>query len=133
MISPNSFEFQIHGFKIEIRHILVYILKSTYAVKIRCILLSLTGVLSDKKSITNSELKMFETTQNIMENTSSSELLVVGPGHLGARVATLWKTRFISLMSSSSHIRSILIGIECQNCRRTLDAYLLFVILLGQI
>ena len=42
----------------------------------------------DKKTITNSELK-------IMENTSSSELLVVGPGHLGARVATLWKTRFI--------------------------------------
>ena len=59
------------------------------------ILLSSTGVLSDRKTITNSKLKMFETTQNIMENTSSSELLVVGPGHLGARVATLWKTRFI--------------------------------------
>jgi len=29
-----------------------------------------------------------------MENTSTSELLVVGPGHLGARVATLWKSRF---------------------------------------
>ena len=87
--------------------------KSTYAVIIRCILPSSTGVLSDKKTITNSELKMFETTQNFMENTSSSELLVVGPGHLGARVATLWKTRFISLMSGSSHIRSILIGIKC--------------------
>ena len=58
-----------------------------------------------------------------MENTSSSELLVVGPGHLGARVATLWKTRFILLMSGSSHIGSILIGIKYQNCCRTLDVY----------
>ena len=75
--------------------------KSTYEVIIRCILLSSTGVVSDKKTITNSELKMFETTQNIMENTSSSELLVVGPGHLGARVATLWKSRFVSLVTCS--------------------------------
>ena len=44
---------------------------------------------------------MFETTQNIMGNTSSSELLVVGPGHLGARVATLWKSRFVSLHNLS--------------------------------
>ena len=66
--------------------------------------LSSTGVLSDKKTITNSELKMFETTQNIMENTSSSELLVVGPGHLGARVATLWKSRFVSLIICPQHL-----------------------------
>ena len=29
-------------------------------------------------------------------------------------------------MSGSSHIQSVLIGVEYQNCRRTLDAYLLF-------
>ena len=37
------------------------------------------------------------------------------------------------LMSGSSHIRSVLIGVEYRNCRRTLDVYLLFAILLGQI
>ena len=31
-------------------------------------------------------------------------------------------------MSGSSHIRSVLIGDEYRNCRRTLDVYLLFVI-----
>ena len=36
-------------------------------------------------------------------------------------------------MSSSSHIQSVLIGVEYRNCRRTLDVYLLFAILLGQI
>ena len=36
-------------------------------------------------------------------------------------------------MSASSHIRSVLIGVEYQNCHRTLDVYLLFAILLGQI
>ena len=29
-------------------------------------------------------------------------------------------------MSGSSHIRSVLIGVEYRNCRRTLDVYLLF-------
>ena len=37
------------------------------------------------------------------------------------------------LMSSSSHIRSVLIGVEYRNCRRTLDVYLLFAIWIGQI
>ena len=36
-------------------------------------------------------------------------------------------------MSGSSHIRSVLIGVEHQNCRRILDVYLLFVIWMGQI
>ena len=36
-------------------------------------------------------------------------------------------------MSASSHIRSVLIGVEYQNCHRTLDVYLLFAILLVQI
>ena len=31
------------------------------------------------------------------------------------------------LISGSSHIRIVLIGIKYQNCRRTLDVYLLFV------
>ena len=35
-------------------------------------------------------------------------------------------------MSGSSHIQSVLIGVEYQNCRATLDVYLLFAILLGQ-
>ena len=39
----------------------------------------------------------------------------------------------ICLMSGSSHIRSVLIGIEYQNCHQTLDVYSLFAILLGQI
>ena len=38
-----------------------------------------------------------------------------------------------SLMSGSSHIQSVLIGIEYRNCCQTLDVYLLFAILLGQI
>ena len=36
-------------------------------------------------------------------------------------------------MSDSSHIRSVLIGDEYRNCRQTLDVYLLFAILIGQI
>ena len=31
---------------------------------------------------------------NSMEDKTTSELLVVGPGELGARVATLWKSKF---------------------------------------
>ena len=38
-----------------------------------------------------------------------------------------------TLMRGSSHIRSVLIGVEYRNCCQTLDAYLLFAILLGQI
>ena len=37
------------------------------------------------------------------------------------------------IMSGSSHIQSVLIGVEYRNCRRTLNVYLLFAILLGQI
>ena len=36
-------------------------------------------------------------------------------------------------MSDSSHIRSILIGVEYQNCRQTLDIHLLFAIWKGPI
>ena len=35
-------------------------------------------------------------------------------------------------MSGSSHIQSILIGVEYRNSHRTLDVYLFFAILLGQ-
>ena len=38
-----------------------------------------------------------------------------------------------SIMSGSSHIQSVLIGVEYRNCCRTLDVYLLFVIWMGQI
>ena len=40
---------------------------------------------------------------------------------------------FWQLMSGSSHIRSVLIGVEYGNCRLILDVYLLFVIWMGQI
>ena len=33
----------------------------------------------------------------------------------------------------SSHFRSVLIGVKYRNCRQTLDVYLLFAILHGQI
>jgi hypothetical protein len=36
-------------------------------------------------------------------------------------------------MSGSTHNRSVLIGVEYRNWSRTLDVYLLFAILLGQI
>ena len=36
-------------------------------------------------------------------------------------------------MSSSCHIRSVLIGVEYRNCRRTLYDSLLFAIWMGQI
>ena len=36
-------------------------------------------------------------------------------------------------MSGSSHIQSVLIGVEYRNWRLTLDVYLLFAILIGQI
>ena len=36
-------------------------------------------------------------------------------------------------MSASSHIQSVLIGIEYRNCGRTLDVYLLVAISIGQI
>ena len=38
-----------------------------------------------------------------------------------------------SFMSGSSHMRSVLIGVEYRKCSRTLDAYLLFAIWMGQI
>ena len=37
---------------------------------------------------------------------------------------------FCKLLLGSSHIRSVLIGVEYRNCHRTLDIYLLFAILL---
>ena len=40
---------------------------------------------------------------------------------------------FMFLMSGSSHIRSVLIGVEYRNWYRILDVYLLFVICMGQI
>ena len=43
-----------------------------------------------------------------------------------------WKKKG-SLMSGSSHIQSVLIGVEYCNYRRTLDVYLLFAIWMGQI
>ena len=36
-------------------------------------------------------------------------------------------------MCRSCHIRNFVIGMDYQNCRRTLDVYLLFAIWLGQI
>jgi hypothetical protein len=36
-------------------------------------------------------------------------------------------------MCSPCHIQNVLIGIEYQNCRRTLDVYLLFAIWIGPI
>ena len=39
----------------------------------------------------------------------------------------------VSFMSGSSHIQSVLIGVEYQNCCRTLDLYLLIAIWMGQI
>ena len=38
-----------------------------------------------------------------------------------------------TFMSGSSHIQSVLIGVEYRNCRRTLDIYLLFAFWMGQI
>ena len=40
---------------------------------------------------------------------------------------------FSQIMSGSSHILSVLIAIEYQNCHLTLDVYLLYAILLVQI
>ena len=40
---------------------------------------------------------------------------------------------FYAFISGSSHIGSVLIGVEYQNYRRTLDFYLLFAIWMGQI
>ena len=39
----------------------------------------------------------------------------------------------MTFLSGSSHIRSVLVGVKYKNCRRTLDVYLHFAILLGQI
>jgi hypothetical protein len=48
-------------------------------------------------------------------------------------LAVLLANQIDHLMSSSSHIQSILIGVEYQTFQQTLDVYLLFAILLGQI
>ena len=46
----------------------------------------------------------------------------------------LWSFfKLFELMSGSSHIRSVLIGVEYRNYHQTLDVYLLFAVLLGQI
>jgi hypothetical protein len=36
-------------------------------------------------------------------------------------------------MSGSSHIQSVLIGVEYRNCRQTLDVYLLVASSIGQV
>ena len=38
----------------------------------------------------------------------------------------------IKIMCGSCHIRSVLLGVECQNWRQTWDVYLPLAILLGQ-
>ena len=43
------------------------------------------------------------------------------------------RSKISSFIYGSSHIRSVLIGVEYRNCRQYLDVYLLFAILLGQI
>ena len=44
----------------------------------------------------------------------------------------LFSTLKVVKFFDKCHIRSVLIGVEYQNCHRTLDVYLLFAILLGQ-
>ena len=50
-------------------------------------------------------------------------------------ITNVWleQVRRIYLMSGSSHIWSVLIGVEYRNCCWILDVYLLFVIWMGQI
>ena len=55
-----------------------------------------------------------------------------GGGHRGRPRTTVFK-RLRCLMFGSSHIRSVLIGVEYRNCGQTLDVFLLFATLLGQI
>ena len=42
-----------------------------------------------------------------------------------------WSHLYFSLVSSSSHIQSVVIGVKCRNCCRTLDVYLLFAFWMG--
>ena len=44
-----------------------------------------------------------------------------------------WSHLYFSLVSSSSHIQSVAIGVKYRNCCRTLDVYLLFAIWMRQI
>ena len=55
-----------------------------------------------------------------------------GGGHRGRPRTTVFK-RLRCLMFGSSHIPSVLIGVEYLNYRQTLDVYLLFAIWMGQI
>ena len=43
------------------------------------------------------------------------------------------KPYFLQIRFGSSHIQSVLIGVQYRNCWLPLDVYLLFAILLGQI
>ena len=44
-----------------------------------------------------------------------------------------WSHLYFSLVSSSSHVQSVVIRVKYRNCRRTLDVYLLFALWMGQI
>ena len=44
-----------------------------------------------------------------------------------------FKVVYFTLMSGSSYIQGVLTGFEIGNCRRTLDVYLVFAILFGEI
>ena len=45
----------------------------------------------------------------------------------------IWWNILTYFMCGASHIWNVLIGVECWNCRQTLDVYLLFAICMGQI
>ena len=52
---------------------------------------------------------------------------------LYAEIEDLAILKLTVFLSGSSHIQSLLIGVEYRNCRQTLDVYLLFAIRMGQI
>ena len=74
-------------------------------------------------------MKVLPSTNSFMLREQLTELLR-GSGSYKDLSGTKKKSLF---MSGSSHIRSVLIGVEYRNYRLTLDVYLLFAIWMGQI
>ena len=86
---------------------------------------------SSSEAVKPSRFKV--TSKPPMPPTDPKTTPIPAPRNIKSNVGLTNKISNSIKMSGSSHIQSVPIGVEYRNCCRTLEVYLLFAILLGQI